>query len=493
MARTTSTSPGSSLSIASSADAAVRAVPRVRRAPMPDARSSGSAAGWCAPAPSIARWASAVSTDVDHLGEHVGKHVDRRRRLDRARAPAGGDPAARRELRRSARRGDLVGDASTAPNGSRASVGLEVERVLGVLQAAGRRRVGGRPRAGLGAAARPAARRSPGRCRRACPSRRGRRRAACRSAPARRPAHASAKGVTRPRRNRVTGRPPRSAPPPARARAARASVSEVMSYPVTSMSPRSARYSSSMRAALRRHRTNLVERRQRRHVDAVRLDLGAQGRQLLERARRRRRGTDERVERDRRLEAPLRCRRTGSGRSGRGRGRAARSAARYVSRQVVEQSSDVVGELRRRRGRRGTPTGTPGCVPRVAAASRRASGRRPRSTGARRSSGALSACGPGTRDGHGSPPAARRPAAASWVACRRRSGARAACTCSRSRSAARASRAGTPCSSITRSIPASIDSAISHWAIGVVPPGKWERSSSQRPGPGASKVVDRLV
>ena len=50
-------------------------------------------------------------------------------------------------------------------------------------------------------------------------------------------------------------------------------------------------------------------------------------------------------------------------------------------------------------------------------------------------------------------------------------------------------RAGTPFSSITRLIPASIDSLINHWQIGVVPPGKCERSSSQWPGLGATNVV----
>jgi hypothetical protein len=36
-------------------------------------------------------------------------------------------------------------------------------------------------------------------------------------------------------------------------------------------------------------------------------------------------------------------------------------------------------------------------------------------------------------------------------------------------------------------MPAGIDSVISHCAIGVVPPGKWDRSRSQWPGPGVSK------
>ncbi len=49
--------------------------------------------------------------------------------------------------------------------------------------------------------------------------------------------------------------------------------------------------------------------------------------------------------------------------------------------------------------------------------------------------------------------------------------------------------AGTPTSAKARPNPAAMESSMSHWQIGVVPPGKWDRSRAQRPGPGGVKLV----
>ncbi len=111
----------------------MRAVPRWAFDPIPTP-ISGSAAGWCAPVSvAIARWASAVSTDVTISASTSGS-TSIGGCGSTGPSASGGDPAAP-ELRRSARPAISSGDASTAPNGSRASVGLEVEGVLGVLQA----------------------------------------------------------------------------------------------------------------------------------------------------------------------------------------------------------------------------------------------------------------------------------------------------------------------------------------------------------------------
>ena len=47
--------------------------------------------------------------------------------------------------------------------------------------------------------------------------------------------------------------------------------------------------------------------------------------------------------------------------------------------------------------------------------------------------------------------------------------------------------AGTPSSAKARRIPSAMPPSISHWTMGVAPPGKWERSSAHCPGPGATK------